>query len=104
MDCARCWTEDGFGEELDFTTVFAFRFDLVIVCRRKVLDLLRILELVQQQLIDQYQQPIRPVGVELRTKIIVGIERGILAEDHLQKAQKSRFACITFAGYQQQDR
>lgn len=96
--------EDELGEEFDFTTVFAFRFDFVIARRRKILDLLRILDFIQQQLIDQYQQPIRPVGVELRTKIVVGIERGILAEDHLQKAQKSRLARIAFARYQQQNR
>lgn len=45
--------------------------------RRKILDLLRILDFVQQQLIDQYQQPNRPVGVEMRSKVVVGIERRI---------------------------
>ena len=96
-------TKNKLAEELHLPTVAPFCFGLVAPCGRKVLDPFGIFPTVQQYLVHADQQFTRSVVVELRTEILVGIERHVALEDQLQKIEKGSLACI-LAGHQQYDR
>ena len=97
-------TQHEFGEERNLVTVFAFGFHLIGKCGAEVLQPLAILPAVEQHLIHHDKELSSPIGVELTSEILVGVESDSVLKQGFQKVQERAFACIAFFRHQQQDR
>ena len=89
-------TQHEFGEKGYLVTVFAFGFHFIGECGAEVLQPLAVFPAVQQHLVHHNEQFARPVGIELATEILVGVERDVVLKHGFQEVQERAFACVAF--------
>ncbi len=91
------------GEEAYLVTVFAFGFHLVGKRGAQVLQPLAVLTAVEQHLVHHDEQLASPVGIELASEVLVGVECHIVLEDGFQEVQERAFARVAFFRHEKQD-
>ena len=69
----------------------------------QVLQPFAVLTAVEQHFVHHDEQFAYPVGIELASEILVGVECHIVSEDSFQEVQKRTFARVAFFRHEQQD-
>ena len=65
-----------------------------------VLQSLAVLPTVEQHLVHHDKELASPIGIELASEILVGVECHVILKYGFQKIKKHAFTCIPFSRYQ----
>lgn len=95
--------EDELAKEFHFPFVLALGLQFVPVGGAQVFDALGELFLVEQYLVDAYQQLVRPVRIELACKAVIGQIGKVVAKDLLEPFEEGAFPGVPFGGDQTED-